>query len=291
MIYILLPIYNRKTITLKFVDCLLKQTYTNFKLILIDDGNDGTDNEVLKRLPETIVIKGNGNLWWAGALQKGYEWLANADLNDQDIVLLINDDTTFKEDFLENAVDVLHSYPDKTIIKALSVDIDSGETGDGLLFYNYKKLKFENPESENSREGNCTATRGLFLFARDFFSIGGFIPHKLPHYLSDYEYTYRAYKQGFRLATDEKLYLYADFKTTGVQGVKSYTFPKLIRILFSKRNTSNPVYWFNFILLTTEKKVYIVRNIILVCLWTINNLLNSIIVSILKFFGIKHQAS
>ncbi|MCK5537931.1 MAG: glycosyltransferase family 2 protein, partial [Bacteroidales bacterium] len=39
MIYIILPVHNRKKITEKFIKCLVKQTYQDFKLILVDDGS------------------------------------------------------------------------------------------------------------------------------------------------------------------------------------------------------------------------------------------------------------
>jgi len=42
-IYILLPVHNRKEITEKFINCLNRQTFNNYQLVLIDDGCiDGT---------------------------------------------------------------------------------------------------------------------------------------------------------------------------------------------------------------------------------------------------------
>ena len=76
---------------------MLPQTYNEFKLILVDDDStDDTDKMVLSYLPDSVILKGDGNLWWSGGLQKGYEWVIENGL-DEDICLLINDDTTFVE--------------------------------------------------------------------------------------------------------------------------------------------------------------------------------------------------
>ena len=70
MIYIILPVHNRKVTTEKFIKSLVAQTYKEFKLILVDDGStDGTDKMVLSYIPDGIILKGDGNLWWAGGLQ------------------------------------------------------------------------------------------------------------------------------------------------------------------------------------------------------------------------------
>ena len=75
-IYILLPVHNRRELTRDFIDCLKAQTYQNFHLVLIDDGStDGTDQMVRERIENLTVIRGNGDWWWAGSLQQGFNYL------------------------------------------------------------------------------------------------------------------------------------------------------------------------------------------------------------------------
>jgi len=280
MIYILLPIHNRRIITLNFVNCLLNQTYKDYKLILIDDGStDNTSTEVLLKIPETIVIKGNGNWWWAGALQKGYEYLQQIKVKDEDIALLINDDTTFDEDFLKNGVNLMNGKI-KTLVKSLSIDIETNQFCDGYIFADLNHLKFH--EITNVNKANCASTRGLFLNINEFFEIGGFYPKKLPHYLSDYEFTIRAFKKGFKIITDNRLFLYADFKTTGIQNIQSFTSRNYLKNLFTNSNAGNPIHWINFILLASDNKFQKVKNIIRVILWTFKNFFVSIKTSIIS---------
>ena len=55
--FIIVPVRNRSLITNKFADCLLNQTYTNFHLLLIDDGSsDDTIPTILKKIKRTTII-------------------------------------------------------------------------------------------------------------------------------------------------------------------------------------------------------------------------------------------
>lgn len=246
MIYILLPVHNRKTVTELFVKALLKQTYQNFKLILIDDGSiDGTSDMVLGYFPDAVIIKGNGNLWWAGGLQKGYEWLLK-NSNDNDICVMINDDVTFEDNFLEIGYEII-SKLEKTLLQAVCYGLKSGVLEDFGVYFDYKRLTFE--LVKDYQITNCLSTRGLFLKIKDFKIIGGFYPKILPHYLSDYEFTIRAYNKKYQLITDNKLFLYVDEDTTGYHKIVSKTIKEYYGKYFSYRNVSNPIHWFFFICL------------------------------------------
>ena len=75
-IYILLPVHNRREITGDFIDCLEAQTWQHYHLVLIDDGStDGTEQMVRERVENLTVIRGNGDWWWAGCLQQGFNFL------------------------------------------------------------------------------------------------------------------------------------------------------------------------------------------------------------------------
>ena len=100
MIYVITAVHNRYKITEKFIDVLLKQSYKDITLILVDDGStDGTDKMALSKMPNTQIIYGNGNLWWGGALHKAYLWVKkNLNNKRDDYVMFANDDTEFDEE-------------------------------------------------------------------------------------------------------------------------------------------------------------------------------------------------
>lgn len=221
---------------------------------------------VLSYLPTTVILKGNGNLWWAGSLHKGFEWLQkNARTGD---VLLINDDTTITRDFLQQGVDLLAQNP-KTIFLAEAYDKNNNYVTSGV-HVDWSKLMFSHAKNED--EINCLSTRGLFLKVEDFFKIGGFHPFLLPHYLSDYELTIRARNKGYKLATEECLKLILNTETTGFHEIKYESYYKYLKIYFSKKNPSNPIYFISFLILACPKK-YLPKNILKILYGCLNRCL------------------
>ena len=55
-IYILLPVHNRREVTRGFVECLAAQTFSDYHLVLIDDGStDGTAEMVQAQMHHSSV--------------------------------------------------------------------------------------------------------------------------------------------------------------------------------------------------------------------------------------------
>ena len=249
MLYVVLPVHNRVTITQSVIECIAKQTYENYKIILIDDGStDGTADMVLSHLPDTVVIRGEGNLWWGGALQKGFEWLKKH-ASESDFCLILNDDTIFEEDFFSIGISLLERTK-KTLFCALCYSQQTTELIDKHVKFDYKKLTF--PPANNPDEINCMSTRGLFLKYVDWKEIGGFHPVILPHYLSDYEFTIRANRIGFDLKVSQELKLSVNEITTGFHDLKYSNIKEYYSKFFSKRNTMNPFYFTSFIILAVQ---------------------------------------
>ena len=248
IVHILLPVHNRKDITVRFVRALKKQSFQNFKLVLIDDGStDKTADVVIKMIPSTTVIRGSGDWWWAGSLQHGYLWLKKQNLSSDDCVLIINDDVIIENDFIASGVSVLNRSG-KALIGATAYDIHTGLLVDNGVNYDFKNNILNKPKDDN--EVNCLSTRGLFLKAKDFVALRGFHPVLLPHYTSDYEFTIRAHRKGYRLICSEKVKLWFDPTTTGIYTISSQKWNKFIKLYFSKRYVNNPLYKINYYLLT-----------------------------------------
>lgn len=246
-LYILLPVHNRRDITAKFVACLKAQTFFEWHLVLVDDGSrDGTAEMVCRAVDQVTVIKGDGNLWWGGALEKGYRWLQAHPETLADLVLIANDDTVFEPDFLARGVELLERRP-HTLLQACCFSKQTERLLDRGTHVDWRRLRFDN--ARDSAEVNCLSTRGLFLRVADFMKTGGFRPRLLPHYGSDYEFTIRARRQGMRLEVDPSLKLWVDEQATGYQQALTAGFFNSLRRLFSNRALANPMRWFFFIML------------------------------------------
>lgn len=246
-IYILLPVHNRREITRRFIHCLLNQTYQNYHLILIDDGStDGTAEMVREYIQSLTVIRGKGDWWWSGALQQGYNWLIDNRIAEQNIILIMNDDTLFDRDFLYYGLCYLQSNQN-VLLMAECYDEITRKLHDRGVKVNWQKLTFEPAQSDD--EINCLATRGLFLRMIDFVKIGGFYPRLIPHYLSDYEFTIRAYNKGIKLCTDKAVKLYYNKSTTGIQTINTTSIYNILETYMSKKSAYYIMSWTYFILL------------------------------------------
>ncbi len=258
-IYILLPVHNRKEITRSFVACLKQQTFRNFHLVLIDDGStDGTADMVRSEISNLTVLTGDGNLWWAGSLQLGIDWLKRQNADDQDIVLLSNDDITFDTDFLQKAIQTL-AQQNGVLLLPRYVDEITGRVMETGVEANLKKMSFE--PATSSEKINCLPTRGLFMRIPDMLKIGDFYPRLLPHYLSDYEYTIRANRMGMRLFTSSDLLIKRDDAASGYRSFEGLSFFDFLKQYFSKKSVGNPIYQMTFVLLTNEFP-YLLINIV-----------------------------
>jgi len=251
-IYILLPVHNRKDITLHFINSLVQQEYIKYHLILIDDGStDGTSKAVFDKVSNLTILRGNGNLWWAGGLQKGIDYLKNIVIDRNDIILFINDDACIPKNFLKTGVLQITNQK-KIIVRATQYCDKTKEPINKGITYIPDRLLFK--PSEFSKDVNIANSNGLFLKWKDVLNIGDFKPKLLPHYLSDYEYTYRAYRKGYNIFVDPGLKLYLNRDTTGFHSTNIFTFPQYIKALFSKKSANNPFYLSVFVLLTSSNK-------------------------------------
>ncbi len=244
-VYIMLPVHNRREVTRRFIACLKDQTYANYHLILIDDGStDGTAEMAQAQIEALTIIKGDGKWWWAGSLQRGLVHLKSLRTSPLDMVLIINDDTEFGPDLIENAVGCL-SGRKRTILLARSYSRNTNQVADAGIHIDWKELTFNQAGGKDAV--NCFSTRGLFLRYGDFLDIGGFHPRLIPHYLSDYEFTHRAYRKGFSLTTVEDVYVKIDETPAGYNPAAVKSPVEFLRKYFSKKSYSNVMAWFFFI--------------------------------------------
>ncbi len=248
MVYIILPVFNRIKHTIKFIDDLLNHTYQDFHLILVDDGStDGSAEYVISRLGKKVtILQGKGNWWWAGSLHQAYLFLTKKAVEATDYVLIMNNDTNFESDFIQSGIEVIKNDP-RTLLTANAYSLETKELADAGVTIDWDIFDFK--PSDTPEQINCLSTRGLIMHFSAFKELGGFHPFLLPHYLSDYEYTHRAFKKGFKLISDRSFKLITDESATGIELFGNDSAPAFSD-LFSKRCKSNPIYRINFIIIS-----------------------------------------
>ena len=248
MIHIITAVHNRYEITEKFIDCLNSQTYKNMHLLLIDDGStDGTAEMVKKKFNNVTIIKGDGNLWWGGALHEAYKWIRdNRSDHTGEAILFSNDDVIYAANYIKKGLKHLREVKHGMVLGE-GYSFETGELIDTVQVFDFDNTDWREGAlvRSDNRVGECSSTRSLFLRVGTFLRVGGFHPILLPHYGSDYEWTIRAARKGYLIHTFDDLNYSFSVKTTGEKDYSNLTLKKL----FSKRSVSNPIYNVSYILL------------------------------------------
>lgn len=87
---VVIPVHNGLEFTRRCLSTLAAQAPAEFETIVVDDGStDGTAEFVRIEHPRVTVLRGDGNLWWSGAINAGCR---RAIEHGADVVVLFNND-------------------------------------------------------------------------------------------------------------------------------------------------------------------------------------------------------
>lgn len=267
MIYIVIPVHNRKDFTKNCLLSLREQTYKNFKTVIIDDGSTDGTAEILKSdFPEVHVIKGDGNLWWTAATNLGVNYALD---NNADYVLTLNNDTIATKDFLEKMIFWAESTPN-ALLGAFAIDAETKKPVYGGEIINWKlansKFLLDILPKEKwygLHEVTHFPGRGLLIPSKVFLEIGLFDEKHFPHYAADYDFTHRAIRAGYKVYCnfDAKLMIYPD-ASGDAQNRKKKSLKNYYNHLFGMKGGGNLIRFTKYNLRNCPKK-YIPINLII----------------------------
>jgi len=229
MIYIVIPVHNRKEYTRGCLDSLYRQSFQNFQIIVVDDGStDGTGEMLKEEYPRVITIKGDGNLWWTAATNLGVKYALNNSSDAEDnFVLTLNNDLEVPSNYLET---ILQDYYEMKpcIVGSAAVDINNHNK---LLYAGLKNnyytagskevaKKYSSYEDFVSKVSHVVSDslpgRGLLINFSVFKTIGLFDEINFMHYMADVEFAERAKRAGFKNIVSAKAVVYESYETTGM---------------------------------------------------------------------------
>ena len=71
-VFVVIPVHNGIEHTLRTVRSLLPLLPPGGRVVVVDDGSrDGTAETLRKECSGVVVLRGDGNLWWSGAINEG----------------------------------------------------------------------------------------------------------------------------------------------------------------------------------------------------------------------------
>ncbi|MVM37179.1 glycosyltransferase [Spirosoma sp. HMF3257] len=254
MIYVVIPVHNRKQYTRKCLACLNDQTERDYRVIVVDDGStDGTAEMLQAEFPDVIVCTGTGALWWAGGTNKGIRHvLENLTMDDNDFLLALNDDTEVGPDYLTNLLKACKAkYP--CLIGSISVDIK--EPGRLLYagtyvdmsfakFRDLAKTRFSHQYAKLVKHplyipSDCLPGRGMLIPMDVFHKIGLFDETHFLHHMADIDFSLRARKAGFSLYVATNCIVHEHTEATGLVLSKTTTLRQFWDALFAIRSPIN----------------------------------------------------
>jgi N-acetylglucosaminyl-diphospho-decaprenol L-rhamnosyltransferase len=210
-VHVLVPVFNRLELTRRVLDCLQNQKVDEpLRLIVIDDGStDGTANFLATQLKIT-VLKGDGSLWWGGAIESGLQRVLE-DCQLSDWVLLVNNDTQFDANFVQRLLDTARTHAPAAVGSVIcneAVPDQLLSIGPVLDTWRLKVCdKLEQTRLRDSAKGphpvDALSGRGTLYPVAAFHSAGTMKTAWLPHYLADYELALRVRNAGYKLLVSE----------------------------------------------------------------------------------------
>ena len=254
-IHILTAVHNDSSNLNKLIHSIANQTMKDYTLTIVDDGSK---NEVARTLegkfPNITILRGDGNLWWTGALNLGLnQILANAD--DNDYILTINVDCTISPTYLAKMTNMCG--PARVV--GSKIINRSGKIWDVGEIIDWRKGSIL-PRSKSSDPIDAISTKGTIYPVKMFREIG-LLSKRLPHYLSDYELSVRAKKHNYQLIICDDCVVKNDTQNTGFGDIipANITLKQAFQLLFSRKSKTNLLDQIWFITLSCPRKYKLIN--------------------------------
>lgn len=203
MITLIIPVHNRKPLTLACLEHLRRNgNLEQFQVLVVDDGStDGTGEAICSDYPEVEVLKGDGDLWWTGAIAQGMKYACE---QGAEYLIWLNDDCQPAPETIPALVQFCREHPG-AIAGAQGVEGDQPEqVAFGGKVKTWKGFRFLQVPPGQVQECDLLSGNLVCLPRAVVEAIGYPDPHITPHYGGDSLFLIRAKKAGFRLFVDAR---------------------------------------------------------------------------------------
>jgi GT2 family glycosyltransferase len=203
----LTAVHNRKDHTLKSL-CSLAEAcdlagVDSTHCIVDDNSSDGTSDAILELFPQAIILRGDGNLYWAGGMRHGFNHIR--DNCTYDFLVAYNDDCVFDNQ-------CIHVLLKGFGLSESNVGIVVGSLVDpktGILSYGGKMLRWNSrwlppsfilaQPSDSGYKRVDTLNMNLCCISKDLLDKAGFLNSHYIHSGADYDYGLRIKKTKYRI--------------------------------------------------------------------------------------------
>jgi N-acetylglucosaminyl-diphospho-decaprenol L-rhamnosyltransferase len=255
MIFIIIPVFNRKVLLHNCLSSLRNQTNQNFQVIVVDDGStDGTSDMLQENFPKVTILKGDGSLWWTGATNVGVRHALSI-CQENDFIMALNDDLVVGPDYIETYHQLATIHPD-TLIGSVVTDINNRD----IIHSGGVKINWVTAKTRNINVGKSLASYGKgyyenvsiltgrgVLFPSKIFRNIGIYNEKHYSQCGDTELPRRAQLAGFKLIVSYDVPVFSVVQDEGhINHAEKFKFSHIKKYYFNIRSNSNLRYRFWF---------------------------------------------
>jgi len=268
-ITIVIPVHNDIGYTVKCLESLKVVDYSNYKIIVVDDGSsDATEETISKGYPYITLLKGDGDLWWSGAMNLGVKYALK---QGTEYILALNNDNVVHKDFLKELVKCAQENP-KSIIGSKVYFIDSPtKIRYAGGYFDWKRGKtvglhygeIDNGQFSEIKEVEFLGGMGVLIPKSAFYDVGFFDDKNFPQYVGDVDYWLRAKKKGYKILLNPDSIIYDHPEKSGTKNLGHKLSPiYILKALFSIKSHINIKTNYKFLRRHCPKK-YFIRSFIL----------------------------
>ena len=219
---VIIPVLNRKNVTLRCLGRLCDGDTMMFQIIVVDSGSiDGTQQIIREKYPQVTLLQADPSTWWAAATNIG---IRKAMSSGCKYVLTCNDDNLVSPDALYKLISTAETHPG-SIVAASICDLHNSDTvifagrqrsrlTDRFIYMNHYQSYAgmdRGLREVDLLHGKCT------LFPITVFESAGLFDEKsFPHLFADDDLVLRAKRMGYRLLVDLDTVVYNDLTATGL---------------------------------------------------------------------------
>lgn len=264
MIYIVIPVFNRKVLLSNCLESLRTQTNPHFKVIVVDDGStDGTGDMLREEYPEVMTIRGDGSLWWTGATNVGVRHALSLCQAD-DYIMALNDDLVVPPDYIDTYYQVAAAHPN-ALIGSVVTDINNRD----VIHSGGVQINWVTAKTRDTNVGKSLASfgKGFFQKVSTLTGRGVLFPSQVfrqiglyndRHYAQcgDTELPRRAHLAGYQLIVSYDVPVYSVVRDEGhINHTEQFKLSHIKRFYFNVRSNFNLRYRFWFAYDTTPNLV------------------------------------
>jgi len=198
--------------TISCLDSLNKQTYEEFKIIIVDNGSVDNSVEKLKLLPQQdniTKIFNEKNLGFAGGVNTGIKWAIEHDFSH---VALLNNDAVVEQDWLTNLAQQIDNkeigISTSLILHEDGKTIDS--TGDFYSMWGIPSPRLRDEKSDLVPDSGYVfgASGGASLYSIAMLKKIGLFDEDFFAYYEDVDISFRAQLAGYKVYYNKSAVVY-----------------------------------------------------------------------------------